>query len=345
MAYRIRRREPLRKGVRRIVRRQVERAIALGRDEARPLDARVHDLRSSLKRARAAVRLVREDAGKRARRDQRFLRDVGRGLARARELTVEPQTLRRVRELYGAEMTPSLRSALEAAERRAERRAASPAVTAPLDAALAELRRHRKRVGRWHVHRARRSVRRGVELAYRRARRAFTALGGHRDADSSHEWRKAIKFLGHQLRLLRRAAPELWRTLGQPLDEVGGWLGEARDLSLLRAQLTSGSRALRDPADREQLEALIDRAVAELHDRARARGAALLVASPREIGVRLKDALGTWRKGPRHRRPAVDVEAEAEDHAHGHGHPHGSHEAPPGPEAHASGDGPVLGYS
>jgi CHAD domain-containing protein len=342
MAYRIRRREPLRKGVKRIVRRQVARATELGRDEARPLDARVHDLRSCLKRARAVVRLVREDTGKRARRDQRFLRDVGRGLARARELTVEPQTLRRLRELHGEDMSPSLRAALQAAERRAERRATSTAVTAPLDAALAELRQHRKRVGRWDVHRARRSVRRGVEAAYRRARRAFTALGDHRDADSFHEWRKSIKFLGHQLRLLRRAAPELWRTLGQPLDELGDWLGEARDLSLLRAQLTGGSRALRNPADRDQLAALIDRTVAELHERARARGAALLVASPREIGVRLKDALATWRKGPRHRRPAVDldVDVEAEAEAHAHDRPHGAHE-PPSPPT----DGPRLGYS
>src|SRR5262245_6991809 len=96
MSYRIKRREGLPKGMRRIVKTELERAVEEARDRARPPGARVHQLRARLRRARAAVQLVRSEAGKRARRDDRWMRDLRRGLARARELTVERQTLERL---------------------------------------------------------------------------------------------------------------------------------------------------------------------------------------------------------------------------------------------------------
>src|SRR6185369_7342625 len=99
MAYRIRRRRSLPKQLHQIVRRQLDRAIEEARDDGLPLEMRVHQVRARLKRARAAVRLVRADSGRRARRDDHWMREVRRGLARARELTVETHTLRRLMEL------------------------------------------------------------------------------------------------------------------------------------------------------------------------------------------------------------------------------------------------------
>jgi len=296
MPYRIRRRDSVRKGMRRIVRRQLRHALDAARDPAVPLDVRVHELRAHLKRARAAARLVRDEAGKRARRDERWMRDVGRGLARARELTVEPQTLRRLQDLFRDRVSPPLGAALAQAERRAIRRSGSKSVLGPLEAALEILRRRGKRVGRWQVRHPRRSLRHGLETAYRRARRAFTDIGDDRDADSFHEWRKSVKSLGHQLRLLRKAVPELWMALGQPLDGVATLLGDAHDLAVLRADVVADARTFSDEADRTLLLALIDQEMITLHADARARGSALFVASPPEIGDRVKAAWAAWRR-------------------------------------------------
>jgi CHAD domain-containing protein len=294
MAYRIRRRKPLPKQLHQIVRRQIDRAIKEARDDGLPLEMRVHQVRARLKRARAAVRLVREDAGRRARRDDRWMRDLRRELAHARELTVESQTLRRLIEVSRDHASPALGAALERAEQRAARHWGSKRVAAPLEAAVEELRRRRRRAARWRVRHPRRTVRRGVELAYRRARRAFLDLGNARDAESFHEWRKAIKTLAHQLRLLRRASPELWASLGAPLEAIGTLLGDAHDLDVLRARVAADQRTFGSEEDRALLVSLAEQQMTLLHEQARAQGASLLVASPREIAARVQQSWSGW---------------------------------------------------
>jgi CHAD domain-containing protein len=296
MPYRIRRRRPVPKQLHQIVRRQIDRAIEEARDDGLPLEVRVHQLRARLKRARAAVRLVRGEAGRRAKHDDHWMRDVRRRLSGARELTVEPQTLRRLRELSRERVTPELSAVLERAERRAARLSGSSRVEDPLKDAIKALRRGRKRTCRWKLHRSRRTVRRGVAEAYRRARRAFLDLGDARDAESFHEWRKTIKSLGYQLRLLQAASPDLWASLGGPLDSIGELLGEAHDLHLLRGRVSEDSRTFGDESDRRVLVSLLEQQMALLHEQARAQGAALLVASPSEIAARVRESWAGWRR-------------------------------------------------
>ena len=64
MAYRIKRKERVGKAIRRILREQLRRAIACARDRDGVQEERVHDVRTRLKRSRAALELIGGHAGK-----------------------------------------------------------------------------------------------------------------------------------------------------------------------------------------------------------------------------------------------------------------------------------------
>jgi len=299
MPYRIKRNEPVKKAARRIAREQLDRAVDEARDKRRPTDDRVHQLRARIKRARAALRLVRANAqlSGRARRDDRWMRDVARSLARARDATVEAETLRRLVERFGHEV-PHLREALVRVDERVSRRASGPRLTGNLSEAVQTLRKVNGDFGRWGVRSGRRAVERGIRLGYRKARRLARELRADDAPERFHGWRKTIKRLGYQLRLLREAAPELWWTLGAPLERLGELLGDAHDLASLRAHIGAEPELFGSPGDRKTLLAVVERERAVLHAEARVLGAEVLSARAREIAPRVDRAWRSWRRAP-----------------------------------------------
>ena len=79
MSYELRRDETLGDGLRRICGKQVELALAFARGEKETDDTPVHETRKHLKKARAALRLVRKEIGRGLFKKQNHcLRDVGR---------------------------------------------------------------------------------------------------------------------------------------------------------------------------------------------------------------------------------------------------------------------------
>ncbi|HEY6476340.1 MAG TPA: CHAD domain-containing protein, partial [Polyangia bacterium] len=92
MGYRIKQKEQVGKAVRRIVREQLRSAIRAARDRKLDQEDRVHEVRTRLKRSRAALALIRGEAGSKAARDDRKLRDAGRLLAKPRDLAVQAHT-------------------------------------------------------------------------------------------------------------------------------------------------------------------------------------------------------------------------------------------------------------
>src|SRR3977135_1802896 len=99
MSYQLKHGQTLGDNVRRICRKQIEAAIAVTTGEKKSSDTPVHEVRKHLKKARAALRLVREEIGAGLFREQdRCLRDVGRLTSEIRDAEVRLQT---VRELQG----------------------------------------------------------------------------------------------------------------------------------------------------------------------------------------------------------------------------------------------------
>src|SRR2546421_3135591 len=97
MSYQLKHRETLGENLRRICRQQIEWAIAIAKGEKKPNDTPVHETRKHLKKARAALRLVRKEIGRGLFRQQdHCLRDVARLISEIRDAEVRLQTVRQL---------------------------------------------------------------------------------------------------------------------------------------------------------------------------------------------------------------------------------------------------------
>src|SRR6266478_7412305 len=97
MRYQLRQDETPGDGLRRICRKQIELAIAIAAGEKEAKDTPVHETRKHLKKARAALRLVRKEIGRGLFRQQdHCLRDVARLISEIRDAEVRLQTVRQL---------------------------------------------------------------------------------------------------------------------------------------------------------------------------------------------------------------------------------------------------------
>jgi len=297
MAYRIRRREPVGKGLRRIVGEQIRKAERVARDTARPQEDRVHDVRTRLKRSRAVLALIRADGGEQVRRDDRRLRDVARVLSRPRDLAVQAHTFRLLGTRLQSEVPPRLVAGLSSVERRVRRGLRPDEVERDLRRAARMLRRVRRRLGSWHLAHGRRAISGGITRMYRKARAGLEAVRAEPSPERFHDWRKQVKALSNQLRLIRRAIPELTTTLMPKIDRLGELLGEVHDLHCAYATAEMHPRSFGRAEDGLVVLSAVEERRAALESEALALADTVFSGRARDVRALIKTGWRTWRRG------------------------------------------------
>ena len=258
-------------------------------------DTPVHEMRKHLKKARAALRLVRKEIGAGLFREQdRCLRDVGRLTSEIRDAEVRLQT---VRELQGI-------------TQRRNRRGAYPNLEMMLVmefenfmAAFAEwqtqaipiLERARSKVDCWPLdHFDCKRLRRAVQRSYKNARKALACAQSSPNPENFHYLRTRAKRLWYELRILRPVNPVVLKNLSEELDALGGLLGRAHDLSFL------GDRLRRDEQNPEwgreghKLLAVIEVSQGDLQRGAAELAEHFFAERPRDFGDRIATWLEDW---------------------------------------------------
>lgn len=205
------------------------------------IDARVHAARKAIKRARAALRLMRA-ALKPAvyERENRALRDAARCLSPLRDA----KSLVIVCELLGKShsMAAGGAATISALDRRLVQR---------LDAARgafaesAERRRCALLVKascrRVLPHAPRRAdaakLLAGLRRIYRSGRRAHACALAERTPAALHEWRKQTKYLHAAAGALCDAGVQPLKRLVQRCADIAQWLGDDHDLDALRQEI------------------------------------------------------------------------------------------------------------
>ena len=235
--------------IRPALRGEIERALGLLSRERALDDEAIHAVRQALKRARAALRLLRDAVTDAAyRRENRSLRDAARPLAPARDAAVmldlvdelmAGRKLRRHRALL-ARLRAEFREAHARSLSRARAARASRAMRALLEQTL-------ERTAHWRLPRDPRPVyRTGLQRIFARGRDELQAALTRDSAAALHEWRKQAKYLGTALSLVTgertkaaKAANEIARRLGDDHDlaALGAALGRTADARALRARL------------------------------------------------------------------------------------------------------------
>src|SRR5439155_17085614 len=99
MGFRLKLREPLPDGLKRIFREQIQSALELCRHPAKQRGVTVHEVRKHLKKLRAALRLTKDEVGKnRYAREDSCVREIGRLVSDLRDAHVRLQTLIQLRD-------------------------------------------------------------------------------------------------------------------------------------------------------------------------------------------------------------------------------------------------------
>lgn len=295
--------ESLVEGIRRHVKREIDRALAMTA-EGQKLSAAseveaVHEVRKSFKNVRAALRLVRERLGDDAYRDQngRF-RDAARPLTRVRDAQVLVETWDKISKTLAA--TPELtriRNALLANERDVTRRVlraghALANVHGFAACALAGVAQWNLGINGWG------SVVGGLRRVYRTGRRALARALELPTDENLHELRKQAKYLWHVLQLLERSWIRHEPGLTHSAHELSSLLGDDHDLAVLRSTLAEDPLRYGGHHSLEALLPILDCQRERLEQRAFALARQLYKDSPAAFAQRL-ERYAAERSAPR----------------------------------------------
>jgi CYTH domain-containing protein/CHAD domain-containing protein len=296
-AYRLLDDEDAAAGVRRVILGRLEKATGRLREasDGDALAESIHGARKDLKKARAALRLIREDLGEKTfKRENRALGDAGRLLSASRDAEVKLETLESLVEGDAGDAPPGP-TALWRAALIADRDRIVDADADQTDAAVAAIEAVAARLPEWKIgHTGWELLAPGLDTAYREGRDAFAALTGSPDVEAVHDLRKRGKDLWYQLRLLRDAWPAVLEPTAEEVHDFTESLGDHHDLAVLAADLAGREEV--DPAPREVLRGLIAAAQADLVADARSRGARVYAEKPKAFGRRLHAYWRVWRR-------------------------------------------------
>lgn len=243
-------------------------------------DSDVHSARKALKKARAALRLLRPALAPRLYREENIsLRDAGRCLSPLRDARILMNTLESL-DSGGLRFTTAeiikLRHLLE--QRLAE---AHKAVMRPetLRRCSSLVESTRERFGRQELAEASAdTLNAGFLNIYRKARKAFLDVRNAKTSGSLHEWRKQTKYLRTAAATLQETAGGELKKTSERANDISDWLGDDHDLAVL-SELTGD---LTSAAARELIQSL-DEKRAKLQRRALADGEKLFDRKPRKF--------------------------------------------------------------
>ena len=300
MAAKLRRSRGAARDARRILRRQIRKALETltghGVD-----DEDIHDARKRIKRARATLRLMRGVISKRDyRRGNRLLRDAAQPLSAARDAKILVEAcdgvLQRSPRARSIDGTARLRETLRRG--RVESRRALLR-DGQLRRSCKLLRRARRAAARWSVRRrSARGLATGARRIYAQGREAMQHVRLQPSVSCLHEWRKQAKYLYLQLELLDPLYGPAVSRLARELHTLSDELGEDHDLALLRLGVAAHHDDFANASGARDLARLIEHTRSALQRRALLRGMRLYQPKPAGFRRRLSDGRAPQRGSP-----------------------------------------------
>jgi CHAD domain-containing protein len=266
-------------------------------------DAAIHEARKAVKRARAALRLMRGALPQSSyRRENAALREASRPLSAVRDARVLLDSLDRLEKLYGAaarhSITPEFRRAL-ARRRSAARRVSSRTLRSELLGVARRLAARKIKSHGWQ------EIGVGLERIYGQGRKALQRAQSAPTPEHLHEWRKQTKYLWHQLQILEPLWPGPIGELADQAHKLSDYLGDDHDLAVLRERVVADAPEFGDSGNGALL-ALIDRCQARLRHKAFLLGTRIFEEKPRRFAQRFAHY---WRRWQREAKARDDLKA------------------------------------
>ncbi len=278
--------------LRRAALEQFEMACRELKSQPDDIDRAVHEARKSIKHLRALLRLVRPELKSAYKRENRVLRDSARNLSKYRDARASIAAFDDLAAWCGdadlAEKFAAIRAALV---KRHEKLFQDGELAAELGQVLDHLNESARRSDvLMHVRNAK-TLQKGLEKTYARARRSFsTARESHRGEDL-HEWRKRVKYHRYHLQLLRPAWRKVIKARWKEVKRLSSLLGDEHDLQTLQHRVLAIGALEIDEAMRADFVAQVGRRRVALQHEAIALGELVFLEKPRAVSRRLR---GYW---------------------------------------------------
>ncbi|MEJ2596624.1 MAG: CHAD domain-containing protein [bacterium] len=218
----------------RMVLENIIHRMALYREPLKAPDHTIHQSRKSIKRIRAILKMIRDEAGYSFYfRENRFFRDLSRQLSPARDLSVQVQTLELLEKNCPEEMEAPevmhLREHLCSLKEDHFERLTGPG--GRLSTYKGELDRAVFRINNTlYMRDDFVSIENGISKTYRRARQYLKEIHGDLSNEVFHEYRKYCRYVQYQIELIQPLFPAVLKGYASALDDYSKRLGKIRDL-------------------------------------------------------------------------------------------------------------------
>jgi CHAD domain-containing protein len=281
-------------GLRRVAKEQLRSISKRLSRRARPSDTAIHQARKNVKKVRAILEVVGGDRGRGLGKSSKRLQAINKRLSVLRDAHAMVETLRKLRshdrKAVKARVFARASRHLVAHKRAAMKAASRKGMWRDL---VRSARTIRRGVKRWEpVHRRFGALAEGIRAAHRRGRKAMARARKRQRASDFHEWRKEMKVLWYELRLVEAAGPRIRRDAGA-LHRAESWLGDEHNLAVLCDELSKDASVCDGRVDLDRVQLAADRYQCELRKKALARARRIYARTPRDYAESVTRA---WKK-------------------------------------------------
>ena len=299
MTYRLKPDEPLPTGIKRIATEQIEKAIKeLSATDELGVDEAVHQARKRLKKTRAVVRLVRDRLGSEIyKQENARFRDLARNLAKLRDANVQIETLDNLTDHFAETVAPEtftdMRRELRVDYRREYQRVINEDI---ITSVKNQLKDTKSNIADWEIDSDDWSaIAPSLKRVYKRGYKGLHRAISEPSTENLHDWRKRVKYLRYQLRILRPLWTEMMTEWIDRTHDLSDYLGEDHDLAVLTEFTSSQPERFEGENTLDTLIALGDRRRQELQSSAIVLGKRIYTEKPKDFVDRLGNYWQIWQ--------------------------------------------------
>jgi CHAD domain-containing protein len=286
--------ESLGAGVLRVAEELIDSITVSGEHSKEDEAEYIHSVRTTIKRLRALLRLIRPVVGETFfNRENARLRKAGRRLAVARDTDVARETLKTLPVSREPEKK-AVAAALAGLESKTQAGTDIGAALSEVKEDLEETKRNLQRLqldeGKWEV------VGSGLRDVYRQTRKRMNAAFQGGGDDAFHKWRIRVKNLFYELQLLEPVWPKRMDKMTSRLSKLQDKIGLDHDIAVLKSLLRKTPETFGGAEAVERVIRCLDGESRKLRHAAEPLGEKIFAQKPRPFVRKLGRHWNSWRR-------------------------------------------------
>lgn len=286
--------EPLGAGILRVAENLIDSITDSGEKPKQEEGEYVHSVRTTIKRLRALLRLIRPVVGETFfNRENERLRNAGRRLAVARDTEVARETLKTLSVSDGPEKQ-AVAAALAGLESKSGTRTDISDSLNEIRKDLEQTKRNLQHLplvsGEWEV------VEPGLQDVYRQSRKRMDRALHNGGDEAFHKWRIRVKNLLYELELLEPVWPKQMDKMTAQLSKLQDKIGCDHDIAVLKSLLRKTPERFGGTEAVERLIRCLDSKSRKLRHAAEPLGQKIFAKKPRRFVRKLGRRWSDWKR-------------------------------------------------